>query len=65
MRYRLRTLLIVLVLGPPVLAAAIWTAAAAWYWAHYRSDENEIVVSPDSPRIMRMRSDDNSAEISK
>jgi hypothetical protein len=40
MRYRLRTLLIVLALGPPLLAAFVYVVATVRYWADYRSHEN-------------------------
>jgi hypothetical protein len=35
MRYRLRTLLIVLSVGPPMLAVAYFTAWVAWSWVVY------------------------------
>jgi hypothetical protein len=37
MRFRLRTLMIVLTLGPAVLAAIVYVAASIRYWANYNS----------------------------
>jgi len=46
MRFRLRTLLIVLALGPPMLAAFVYLALSAWYLSNYRSNENDQKPPP-------------------
>ena len=40
MRYRLRTLLILLAVGPPMLAMLVYLVVTVRYWNNYRSYEN-------------------------
>ena len=65
MRYRLRTLMIVLALGPPILAAIIWVAAAALSWAAYRRFENAAaarVLLPRGPGIQIIRNEQSTED---